>query len=249
MYPHSCPAFMSCACVHVCHSHFLLFRISLCQTLFPFVIVLMGYDVWMRPFCPVAAEGAARLHSHSVAEALRFLHSEAGGSLRHLKHTQVARVAKSDGTRDGYSFTFKEPASMVVARPVRPQPATTPTLASFGLTAVRCACCGANIWGVRHSCTGCNATVDEACMARVGTEVHCLTCTCRACMRALSGHLVQCRKCNFRVHGECTTYGLHTLCSAACASSGSATVRKPRKFNPRWPSCRGLGFRRTRFVS
>ena len=124
--------------------------------------------------------------------------------------------------------------SMVVARPARPQPAATPTLASFGLTAVRCACCGANICGVRHSCTRCNAAVDEACMARVSTEVHCFTCTCRACRGVLSGHLVQCRKCNFRVHGECTTDGLCTLCSAACASSGSATVRKPRKFNPRW---------------
>jgi hypothetical protein len=211
-----------------------MFPISLCQTLFPFLIVHMGSDVWMRPLGPVAAEGAAWLHFHSVAEALRFLHSEAGGSLRHLKHTQVARVAKSDGTRNGYSFTFKEPASMVVARPARPQPAATPTLASFGLTAVRCACCGANICGVRHSCTRCIATVDEACMARVGTEVHCFTCTCRACRRALSGHLVQCRKCNFRVHGECTTDGVCTLCSATCASGGSATVRKPRKFNPRW---------------
>ena len=110
---------------------------------------------------------------------------------------------------------------MVVARPARPQPAATPTLASFGLTAVRCACCGANICGVRHSCTRCNATVDEACMARVSTEVHCFTCTCRACRRALSGHLVQCRKCNLRVHGECTTDGLCTLCSTACASSGT----------------------------
>ena len=73
----------------------------------------MGSDVWMRPLGPVAAEGAAWLHFHSVAEALRFLHSEAGGSLRHLKHTQVARAAKSDGTRDGYSFTFKEPMSTV----------------------------------------------------------------------------------------------------------------------------------------
>ena len=99
MYTHSCPSFMSCACVHVCHSHFLLFRISLCQTLFPFLIVHMGSDVWMRPLGPVAAW----MHFHSVAEALRYLHSEAGGSLRHLKHTQVARAAKNDGTRDGYS--------------------------------------------------------------------------------------------------------------------------------------------------
>ena len=37
----------------------------------------MGSDVWMRPLGPVAAEGAAWLHFHSVAEALRFLHSEA----------------------------------------------------------------------------------------------------------------------------------------------------------------------------
>ena len=94
----------------------------------------MGSDVWMRPLGPVAAEGAAWLHFRSVAEALRFLQCEAGGSLRHLKHTQVALAAKSDGTRDGYSFTFKEPAPMVVARPARPQPAATPTLASFGLT-------------------------------------------------------------------------------------------------------------------
>ena len=78
------------------------------------------------------------MHFHSVAKALRFLHSKAGGSLRHLKHTQVACAAKNDGTRDSYSFTFKEPASMVVARPARPRPAATPTLASFGLTVVRC---------------------------------------------------------------------------------------------------------------
>ena len=97
MYTHSCPAFMSCACVHVCHSHFFLFRISLCQTLFPFLIVHMGSGVWMRPLGPVAAEGAAWMHFHSVAEALRYLHSEARGSLRHLKHTQVARAAKNDG--------------------------------------------------------------------------------------------------------------------------------------------------------
>ena len=144
--PH--PAFMCmCACVHVCHSNFLLPFISLCHTLFPFLYVHMGSDVWMRPLGPVAAEGAAWLHFHSVAEALRFLHSEAGGSLQHLKHTPVARAAKSDGTRDGYSFTLKEPVSMVVARLARPQPAATPTLASFGLTAVRCARCGANICG------------------------------------------------------------------------------------------------------
>ena len=86
----------------------------------------MGCDVWMRPLGPVAAEGVAWMHFHSVAQTLCFLPSEAGGSLRHLKHTQVARAAKNDSTRDGYSFTFKEPASMVVAQPPRPQPAATP---------------------------------------------------------------------------------------------------------------------------
>ena len=120
-----------------------MFCVSLCQTLFPFLIVHMGFDVWMRPLGPVAAEGAAWMHFHIVAEALGYLHSEAGASLRHLKHTQVARAAKSDATRDGYSFTFKELASMVVARPARLQLAATPTLASLGLTSVRCACCGA----------------------------------------------------------------------------------------------------------
>ena len=150
----------------------------------------MGYDIWMRPLGPFLAEGAAWMHVHSVAEALRYLHSEAGGSLRHLKHTQVACAAKNDATRDGYSFTFKEPVSMVVARPARLQPAATATLASLGLTSVRCAACGANICGVTHSFTRCNAIVDEVCMARVGTEVHCFACTCRACRRALTTHLV-----------------------------------------------------------
>ena len=55
----------------------------------------MGSDVWMRPLGPVVAEGAAWLHFHSVAEALRFLHSEAGGSLRHLKHLGVTSCPPS----------------------------------------------------------------------------------------------------------------------------------------------------------
>ena len=208
-----------------------MFRVSLCQTLFPFLIVHMGSDVWMRPLGPVAAEGAAWMHFHNVAEVLHYLHSEAGGSLRPLKHTQVVRAAKNDATRDGYSFTFKEPAPMVVARPARPQPAATRTLASLGLTVVRCACCDANICGVTYSFTRCNAIVDEVCMARVGTEVHCSACSCRACRRALTAHLVQCRKCNFRVHGESI---LCTLCSPTSPSGGSATMQKPCKFNQKW---------------
>ena len=174
------------------------------------------------------------MHFHLVAEALRYLHSEAGGSLRHLKHTQVARAATNNATRNGYSFTFKEPVSMVVPRPARPQPAATATFASLGLTSVRCVACGANICGVTHSFTRCNAIVNEVCMARVETKVHCLACTCRACKRALTAHLVQCWKCNFWVHCESTTHGVCTLCSAASPSGGSATVRKPRQFNQKW---------------
>ena len=239
-------SFMSCIhvmCMCACVSFTFFSRISLCQTLFPFLIVHMGYDVWMRPLGPVAAEGAAWVHFHSVAEALRYLHSEAGGSLRHLKHTQVARAAKNDGTRDSYSFTFKEPASMVVTRPARPQPATTPTVASFGLTVVRCACCGANICCVRHSCTRCNATVDEACMARVGTEVHCFACTCRACRRALTAHLVQCRKCNFRAQMVFVPFVVpHALPVGVLQCGSCANSIKSS-------SCQGLGFDTTRFVS
>ena len=156
--------------MHSCHVHVCMcvinnFSCSVYLSVrhsFPSLFVHMGSDVLMRPLGPVAAEGAAWMHFHSVAEALRYVHSEAGGSLRHVKHTQVARAAKNDTTRDGYSFTFKEPASMVVARPMRPQPVATPILASFGLIVVHCACCGANICGVRHSCTRCNAVVDTA---------------------------------------------------------------------------------------
>ena len=108
-----------------------MIRVSLCQTIFPFLIVHMGFDACFRQLGPFAAQGAAWMHFHSVAEALRYPHSEAGGSLRHLKHTQVAHAAKNDATRDGYSFTFKQRASMVVAWPARPQTAATATLASL----------------------------------------------------------------------------------------------------------------------
>ena len=111
----------------------------------------MGSDVWMCPLGPVASESAPWLHFHNVTEAFLFPHSEAGGSLRHLMHTQVARVAKSDGMWDGYSFTFKEPASMVVARPTCPQPAATPTLASFGLVAgIWAGCCAFRLLRCEH---------------------------------------------------------------------------------------------------
>ena len=45
----------------------------------------LGADVWMRPL-GLVAEAEAWMHFHNVAEVLRYLHSQAGGSLRHLKH-------------------------------------------------------------------------------------------------------------------------------------------------------------------
>ena len=84
-----------------------MFRMSLYQTLFPLLIVHMGCEVWMHLLGPVADEGAAWMHFRNVAEARGYLHSDAGGSLRHLKHTQVAHVAKNDATRVSHSFTFK----------------------------------------------------------------------------------------------------------------------------------------------
>ena len=108
------------------------------------------------------------MHFPNVAEALHYLRSEDGGSLR-IQHTQVARVAKANATRDGYAFTFDEPPSLVVASPARPQrtaAAPAPNLSTFGFTTVRCACRGANICGTKHTCSRCHRAVDEACMQR-----------------------------------------------------------------------------------
>ena len=71
-------------------------------------------------------------------------------------------------------------------------------------------------------------------MARVGTEVHCFACTCRACRGALIAHLVQCRKCNFRVPHALPVGVLHYGRRASSIKSGS---------------CQGLGFGTTRFLS
>ena len=106
------------------------------------------------------------MHFLNVAEALRYLRSEEGVSLR-IHHIQVTRVAKANATRDGYAFTFDEQSFFVVASPALSQRTTaapTPNLSTFGFTAVRCARCGANICGpsahavgatgllMRHAC-------------------------------------------------------------------------------------------------
>ena len=55
------------------------------------------------------------MHFRNVAEAVRYLRSEEGGSLR-IQHTQVTRAAKVNATRDGYAFTFDEPSLRSLGR-------------------------------------------------------------------------------------------------------------------------------------
>ena len=132
-------------------------ELSLHPSLFVLISLDMGSDIWVRPLGPVAPQGVAWMHFPNVAEALRYLRSEEGGSLR-TQHTQVTRVAKANATGDGYAFTFDKPSSLVVAsvaRSRRTATALAPNLSTFGFKAVRCACCGANICGTKHSqCAG-----------------------------------------------------------------------------------------------
>ena len=173
----------------------------------------MGFDIWVRPLGPIAPQGNAWMHFPNVAGALRYLRSEEKGSLR-IQHTQVMRAAKANATRDGYAFTFDEPSSLVVASPARLQrtaAAPAPNLSSFGFTAVRCARCGANICGTKHTCSRCHRFVDEACMQFVERVAQCFSCTCRACGNELAFHTVECHVCHFRVHPTCTINGV--VCS------------------------------------
>ena len=168
------------------------------------------------------------MHFPNVAEALRYLRSEDEGSVR-IQHTQVARAAKANATRDGYAFTFDEPSSLVVAPPARPQRTTAApaaNLSTFGFTTVRCACCGANICGTKHTCSRCHPVVDEACMRLVERLVQRFSCTCRACGNKLASHTVECHACHFRVHPTCTTDGVCTL--APPCSAPPPLVHPPR---------------------
>ena len=81
----------------------------------PFLISLdMGSDIWVRPLGPIAPQGAAWMHFPNVAEAVRYLRSEEGGSLR-IQHTQVTGEAGSPGTHPGsggsteFCHRFREP--------------------------------------------------------------------------------------------------------------------------------------------
>ena len=50
--------------------------------LFLLISLDMGSDIWVRRLCPVAPQGVAWMHFPNVAEALCYLRSEEGESLR-----------------------------------------------------------------------------------------------------------------------------------------------------------------------
>ena len=170
----------------------------------------MGPEIWVRPLGPIAPQGNAWMHFPDVAAALCYLRLEEGGSLR-IQHTQVTRATKANATRDGYAFTFDKPPSLVVASRARSQrtaAAPAPNFSSFGFTAFRCACCGANICSTKDTCTRCHRVFDEACMQLVERVVQCFSCTCCACGNKLASHIVECHTSHFRVHPTCTTNGV-----------------------------------------
>ena len=115
------------------------------------------------------------------------------------------------------------------AQPRHPRPICRP----FGFTAVRCACCGANICGTKHTCSTCHRVVDEACMQLVERLVQCFSCTCCACGNELASHTVGCHACHFRVHPTCTTDGVCTR-YAARQPVLADPVPKARKFSRAW---------------
>ena len=118
-------------------------------------------------------------------------------------------------------------------RSQRTPAAPAPNLSTFGFTSVRCACCGANICGTKHTCSRCHRVVDEACMQLVERLVQCFLCTCRACGNELPSHTVECHACHFRVHPTCTTDGVCTWCAAREPASPDL-IPKPRKFSHAW---------------
>ena len=57
----------------------------------PFFLLIsldMGSNIWVWPLDPIAPQDVAWMHFPNVAEALRYLRSEEGGSLR-IQHTQA----------------------------------------------------------------------------------------------------------------------------------------------------------------
>ena len=113
----------------------------------------------------------------NIVATLHHFHSLDSGSLTKLKDTQVAAVAKYNPTRDGRAFTHEKPC---VAAPRAPLGVTTsavaaaPSLASFGCVVVGCACCCANVYLVKYSCSICYWVVNEACMQLVEPNAYLL---------------------------------------------------------------------------
>ena len=69
----------------------------------PFLLISldMGSDIWVRSLGPIAPQGVAWMHFANIAEALRYLRLEDGGSL-HIQHTQVAQAAKWGAAKEGW---------------------------------------------------------------------------------------------------------------------------------------------------
>ena len=209
----------------------------------------MGGDVWMRRLGPVTPKGAEWMHFNNASAALRYLQFPDGGPLTKLAHTQVMRAAKTDGTRDGWAFTMKNPASSSGASAALPPPwsCATPSLSPFLLVPVRCACCGAIFCGTKHSCQRCHKVVDEACMTMVGVTVHCFSCTSRTCGPEVYTLDVECHKCHFHVHPKCTTYCICTPCIKRCRPSNPAPSPKKLQFKREWLiTCSWLRYDATR---
>ena len=68
-------------CLQECPS-FLCAVIAPPPPLFLLISLDMGSDIWVRPLGPIAPQGVAWMHFASIGEALRYLRSEDGGSLR-----------------------------------------------------------------------------------------------------------------------------------------------------------------------
>ena len=125
----------------------------------------------------------------------------------------------------------------MVATPARSRKAAmvaVTILASFGFAAVKLPCCGANICGIKYSCSGCQRVVDEACMPLVESAVQFFTCSCGACANEVPCHTIKCHGCHFRVHAACTTHGIFIRCAERGHASPAGVALKACKFNHAW---------------
>ena len=98
---------LHCVMMHkVGHTGVLLASVFASQTYFPLLNFDIGSDVGVQPLGPMAPELATWMYFSNIAAALRYLHSEEGGSL-HIQHTPVSRAAKANTMQEGYIFFFR----------------------------------------------------------------------------------------------------------------------------------------------